>query len=132
MAKVNGVKVCESGELLDGGNGQRFSVMIDGRVAPAFVVRVEGKASGYLNRCRHVPVELDWDDGDFLDESGKLIICTTHGAAYDAATGACLGGPCGGQPLFGLDIDETAGAVYWRPSESILPLPNHFTSADKE
>jgi hypothetical protein len=31
----------------------------------------------------HVPDEMDWQEGKFLDRDRELIICSIHGATYD-------------------------------------------------
>jgi nitrite reductase/ring-hydroxylating ferredoxin subunit len=49
----------------------------------------------------------------FFDAEGRDLLCSTHGAAYDAATGHCLGGPCNGSPLVKLRLDERNGQVYF-------------------
>jgi nitrite reductase/ring-hydroxylating ferredoxin subunit len=56
--------ICAADAVADGGKGVRFP---SGPAAkpPRFVVRHGGKAYGYLNRCAHVPIELDWAEGEF-------------------------------------------------------------------
>ncbi len=105
-------RVCSVAELTEGGDGVRFEV--EGRSGPeaAFVVRSAGRPRAYLNRCRHVPVELDWLPGQFFDESGLYLVCSTHGAMYRASDGRCEGGPCGGRPLIALQVCESDGAVW--------------------
>jgi HAD superfamily hydrolase (TIGR01509 family) len=79
---------------------------------PAFLVRHRGGVRGYLNRCAHAPVELDWPEGRFFDETGLYLICATHGAMYRAEDGSCAGGPCHGRGLMTLDVREFAGQVW--------------------
>ena len=105
--------ICESAALVDSGRGVRFEVEYFGASAPAFVVRKNGKAHGYLNRCAHVAMELDWQEGVFFDFEGRDLLCSTHGATYDAATGRCIGGPCNGSPLVKLRLEERDGLVYF-------------------
>ena len=105
--------ICESAALQDAGRGVRFEVEYFGENAPAFVVRNQGKVVGYLNRCPHVASELDWQEGLFFDAEGRDLLCSTHGAAYDAATGRCIGGPCNGSPLVKLRLEERDGLVYF-------------------
>jgi nitrite reductase/ring-hydroxylating ferredoxin subunit len=105
--------ICESGALVDSGKGVRFEVEYFGRTAPAFVVRYAGHAHAYLNRCAHVAMELDWQDGVFFDLNGRDLLCSTHGAVYDARSGQCLGGPCNGSPLLKLRIQERDGNIYY-------------------
>ena len=105
--------ICESGALVDSGRGVRFEVEYFGETAPAFAVRYRGRVYGYLNRCAHVAMELDWQEGVFFDFDGRDLLCSTHGAVYEAATGRCLGGPCNGSPLVGLRLEEREGKVYF-------------------
>src|SRR3954467_95620 len=83
--------VCASAALLDAGKGVRFEVEYFGEPAPAFVVRHAGRVHGYLNRCAHVAMELDWQEGVFFDSDGRDLICSTHGTTYEAKTGRRFG-----------------------------------------
>ena len=105
--------ICASAALLDSGDGVRFEVTQDGELLPAFAVRYDGQVHAYLNRCAHMPMELDWKPGRFFDVEGLLLVCSTHGAMYAPDTGACLGGPCTGA-LVRLDVEERDGAVYMK------------------
>jgi len=106
--------ICTSSALQDAGIGLRFELNEPGRStpAPAFVVRWQGRVYGYLNRCGHIPVELDWQHGEFFDSSQQFLICATHGALYHPATGACLGGRCEGRGLRPLVVTERDGNIY--------------------
>ena len=105
--------ICASGALAEAGRGLRLEVEYFGERVPAFVVRKDGKAHGYLNRCAHVAMELDWQEGVFFAADGRDLLCSTHGAVYDAASGRCLGGPCDGAPLVKLRLEERDGKVYF-------------------
>jgi nitrite reductase/ring-hydroxylating ferredoxin subunit len=105
--------ICASGALAEAGRGVRFEVEYFGEPVPAFVVRKDGKAHGYVNRCAHVAMELDWQEGVFFDSTGRDLLCSTHGASYDASSGRCLGGPCDGKSLVKLRIEERDGNVYF-------------------
>ena len=105
--------ICPAGALVDSAKGVRFEVEYFGEPAPAFVVRKNGKAHGYLNRCAHVAMELDWQEGVFFDADGRDLLCSTHGAVYEARSGRCLGGPCNGTPLVKLRLEERNGQVYF-------------------
>lgn len=110
--------ICASTSLRDGGDGVRFQVAYQGREEPAFVIRYQGQVHGYLNRCSHVPVEIDWQEGKFFDYSGLYLICATHGALYAPETGACLGGRCNGKGLIPLKVLEHDDSVYLLEKES--------------
>lgn len=104
-------RVCPSDALAERGDGVRFEVAHRGGSLPAFVLRIEDRPVAYLNQCAHVPVELDWNPGRFLDDTGTVIVCATHGAVYDAADGACVGGPCHGRGLQQVPCREADGWV---------------------
>jgi nitrite reductase/ring-hydroxylating ferredoxin subunit len=110
--------ICASSDLAESGPGVRFEVSEAGRtsLAPAFVIRWQGNAYGYINRCGHIPVELDWQHGEFFDFGRQYLICATHGALYDPATGACLGGRCERRGLKALPVIERQGNVYYEES----------------
>jgi nitrite reductase/ring-hydroxylating ferredoxin subunit len=105
--------ICPSGALADSGRGVRFEVEYFGQPAPAFAVRYRGEVHAYLNRCAHVAMELDWQEGLFFDADGRDLLCSTHGAAYDARSGRCVGGPCNRSPLVKLRVEERDGQVYF-------------------
>ena len=88
--------ICAAHELAEQGRGVRF----------------DGIAHAFLNQCGHVPVELDWQEGEFFDDSRLYLICATHGALYHPASGACVGGRCAGRGLIPLPVVERDGHVY--------------------
>lgn len=104
--------ICASADLLDGGTAVRFSVVRHGVADAAFAVRFRGTAYAYFNRCAHVPVELDWQEGRFFDHSGLYLICSTHGALYAPESGHCLAGRCNGKGLEPLVVVERDGNIY--------------------
>ena len=94
--------ICTSSDLLEGGDGVRFDIELNGEAAPAFAIRHGGRVYAYLNRCAHIAMELDWKAGKFFDADSEYLICSTHGALYAPESGACRGGPCRGAALSGL------------------------------
>lgn len=105
--------ICDASALQDSGKGARFEVEYFGELAPAFVLRFRGRVYAYLNRCGHMPMEMDWREGEFFDLEGRDLICSTHGAMYEASSGKCLGGPCSGTPLVRLQVEERDGKVFY-------------------
>jgi nitrite reductase/ring-hydroxylating ferredoxin subunit len=105
--------ICGAEALADSGRGVRFEVEYFGQPAPAFAVRYRGRVHAYLNRCAHVAMELDWQEGMFFDPDGRDLLCSTHGATYDAQSGRCLGGPCNRAALVKLRVEERDGKVYF-------------------
>jgi nitrite reductase/ring-hydroxylating ferredoxin subunit len=113
--------LCASDALIEKGDAFVFDVSHFRYPATAFALRFEGKVVCYLNRCVHVPTELDWTPGKFLDSEREFIICSIHGAAYHPATGRCAGGPCGRGSLTMLKAEEHDGAVWWHPTRDTQP-----------
>jgi nitrite reductase/ring-hydroxylating ferredoxin subunit len=109
---VNRGLICTSHELVDGGRGVRFTVDRHGVSEQAFVVRFRGRVHAYLNRCAHVPVEMDWRQGEFFDHSGLYLTCATHGALYAPESGRCLGGRCNGKGLIAVSVIERDGCIF--------------------
>ena len=87
--------VCASDALAERGKAVVWDVVQWGRPARAFALRYEGRVVSYLKRCVHVPTEMDWQHGEFLDADRAFILCSIHGAAYEPQSGHCVAGPCG-------------------------------------
>jgi nitrite reductase/ring-hydroxylating ferredoxin subunit len=104
--------ICAASEVAELGRGVRFELERHGQPQPAFVIRYDSQPRAFLNQCGHVPVELDWQEGEFFDDSRHYLICATHGALYHPATGACVGGRCAGRGLIPLPVVERDGHVY--------------------
>ena len=104
--------ICAASALEECGLGVRFELQWAGEKTPAFVVRYDGAPVAYLNRCGHVPVEMDFNAGEFFELSGLYFVCATHGALYDPETGACRGGPCNGRGLHKLKVLERDGQIF--------------------
>lgn len=116
------VLVCDAAAVLEGGKGVRFAVHAFGHAATGFVVRYNGAVHAYLNRCAHVPIELDWAEGEFFESSGLYLMCATHGAIYVPETGYCAGGPCKGGRLRPIGVRDDGDKIYWQPDEFITTI----------
>ena len=113
--------LCASAELEEKGRAIVFDVLHFRQPARAFALRFDGRVVAYLNRCVHVPAEMDWQPGEFLDSEHEFIICSTHGAVYEPLTGRCAGGPCGRGRLTVIDVEERDGQVHWLPTRDLTP-----------
>ena len=71
-------------------NGARFSII---------VVNDRGTIRAYLNSCPHARLPLNWQEDKFFDLSGTYLLCASHGATFDVATGRCIRGPAVGRAL---------------------------------
>ncbi len=113
--------LCNSPDLVEGGQAVPFDVVYAGQTCRAFAVRYRGQVHAYLNRCTHVAMELDWQPNRVFDDSGQWLLCASHGAAYLPDTGQCAGGPCHGG-LVKITLSENGGLVYWHSAYNLKPL----------
>ncbi len=104
--------ICAGSQLVDSAGGVNFPLPEHGPNVTGFVVRYNGEVHGYLNQCAHVPVPLDWQEGDFFDLTRHYLICSTHGAHYEPSSGYCVMGPCKGKRLQKLNVVERDGNIY--------------------
>jgi nitrite reductase/ring-hydroxylating ferredoxin subunit len=114
--------LCASSALEERGRAWVWELMEYGRMQRAFALRFEGRVVAYLNRCVHVPTEMDWQPGEFLDMEKRWILCSIHGASYEPRDGRCVGGPCGRGRLRSVPVTELDGQVYWYPSRDLQPV----------
>jgi len=107
--------ICLAGELEEGARGVRFPI---GDAVNGFAIRFRGKVRAFVNRCPHMGTELDWQAGEFFEESGLYLVCSTHGALFEPLTGYCVAGPCRGASLEPLQVREREGRVTLDREES--------------
>jgi nitrite reductase/ring-hydroxylating ferredoxin subunit len=83
-----------------------------GRPREALVLRdADGALRAFLNRCEHLPIPLDGGSRQFLDATGTLLRCGTHGALFRREDGYCVHGPCRGRSLVALTLRVEEGWV---------------------
>ncbi len=95
------VRIAATAELTDG-KTVKFAFARDGVKVDGFAACFKGQVVAYENRCRHIPLTLDYADNRFFTPDGQLFICQTHGAVYEPLTGYCVHGPCQGASLTAL------------------------------
>lgn len=100
----DGKVVARTGELSDG-RTKKFHLDCRGEMIEGLLVGYEGAIFAYVNRCRHIPLSLDWMDNAFFTEDGRYLICANHGATYEPGTGECVWGPCFGAFLQAVPIE---------------------------
>jgi len=115
------VPLCNSADLAEGGDAVPFDVLYGGQTCRAFAIRFEGRAHAYLNRCTHVSMEMDWQPNRFFDDTGRWLLCGTHGAVYRPDSGECGGGPCRGG-LVKIVLSERDGVVHWHTDYNLQPV----------
>ena len=115
------IALCNTRDLVEGGRAVPFDVVYGGQTYRAFAIRFEGLAHAYLNRCAHIPMEMDFQPDQFFDDTGRWLVCATHGATYSPDTGACAGGPCR-SGLVKIDLSERDGVVHWHTAYNLHPV----------
>jgi nitrite reductase/ring-hydroxylating ferredoxin subunit len=114
------VPLCNSADLINSTLAVSFDVLYENRACSAFAVRYQEQVQAYLNRCAHVPMEMDYQPNHIFDNSGHWLMCATHGATYQPHTGACRSGPCRGG-LIKIGVSEEDGIVYWHTEPNLKP-----------
>ena len=112
--------IARVGELHPG-ETKKFILERDGQEIEAFLLNYGGELHAYVNRCRHVPMGLDWVENQFFTEDGRFVQCATHGAYYVPETGECVAGPPCGRSLVRVEIRIDGDAVL---AEWPGPLPD--------
>ena len=107
------IRLCASNELVEGQSRGFVLPQI-----PVLAVRRDGVPYLYENRCPHRGIALEWLPDQFLDSSGSLLQCATHGALFLIESGECVAGPCAGQGLRPLIGSEREGVI-WLHDETI-------------
>lgn len=101
------------------GESKKFMLPVRGAQEECFVINFHGEYHAYVNRCRHVPMAMDWIDNQFFAEQGRYLMCQTHNAYFEPASGECIAGPpstCG-KFLYRVPLEIDGGIIYARPPE---------------
>ena len=93
------------------GKSRKFTLRCRGESLEGFAFGFNGELHAYLNRCRHVPLPMDWLDNQFFSVDEKYLVCANHGALYEPTTGECVWGPCAGAWLQRVPLKVEAGTV---------------------
>jgi nitrite reductase/ring-hydroxylating ferredoxin subunit len=101
---------CAAADLLPG-TSTKFRLARGNRSIEGFIVHVDGGYHAYVNTCPHNGTPLDLWPNEFFADDGRTLICSTHGAYFEPATGRCIGGPCVGDALETLAIRREGDAI---------------------
>jgi len=114
------LELCRLADIPDGG-ARGFAVEGPDLAQRLVVVRRGGAVYGYVNSCPHVPSRLDFEPGEFLDESGTLLECQGHGARFRVEDGRCVEGPCEGEKLVPVPVSVSDGRIWLdRPGAAVV------------
>jgi len=102
--------VCRIDQIADPGS-RAFTLGEGDWPLRGFVVRRGSQVFGYVNRCPHAGHPLNFKPHQFLSADNAVILCSSHGALFDIADGACIAGPCQGRGLKQLALRVVEGVV---------------------
>jgi nitrite reductase/ring-hydroxylating ferredoxin subunit len=89
---------------------------IDGETASIIVDCGRTPLAAWHNCCPHQGRRLDYAPGKFLIDKGRLV-CAAHGATFQLEDGLCVAGPCRGEHLRRVHVEEDEdGALRLRTS----------------
>jgi len=83
------------------------------------VVRHGCAVHAYVNRCPHAGHPLNLSPDRFLTEDRQFLVCASHGALFELATGRCVAGPCAGASLTPLTVYVENRQVILDPTVNI-------------
>ena len=95
----NWMRICSLDELMQ----LKFSIF-DIKGTSIGLTLIDGSVVSILNYCPHAGGPLNMLPDRFFSRDGYLM-CTRHGAKFEARDGLCVAGPCTGDALneFGFD-----------------------------
>jgi nitrite reductase/ring-hydroxylating ferredoxin subunit len=95
---VHGTPLCRLADI-PVGDTKAFTLGEGDWPLRGLLVRVGDTVHAYVNRCPHAGHQLSFRPDRFLTPDKSLILCQSHGALFDKASGLCVGGPCPGESL---------------------------------
>ena len=81
-------------------------------VGEVIVVRQGVVIHGYLNRCPHLGIGLNFQPDVFMDFTQRYLLCANHGALFRVENGFCFRGPCQGQSLKTVPLSVENGVIW--------------------
>ncbi len=104
------VALCAENDIAEPG-ARSFVLQIGEAFFHGFVVRKDGQAAGWVDRCPHAGFPLAMELDRYLTGDGELILCGWHGAVFEPISGACVGGPCAGGRLTPWPVEVRDGII---------------------
>lgn len=98
-------------EQLPHGASKKFLLRCGRQTLQGFAIGFHGDVYAYVNRCRHIPITMDWVDNQFFSEDARYLVCANHGAVYEPTSGECHWGPCFGAALQRIPLEVNDGTI---------------------
>jgi nitrite reductase/ring-hydroxylating ferredoxin subunit len=115
--------LCRVADLADPG-ARAFTVGTGDWPLRGFLVRRGNAVQAFVNHCPHQGHPLNLMPDAFLTPDRRLILCSSHGALFEIATGLCVAGPCAGQALRRIPILIELGLVLLGEGAESLASPD--------
>ncbi|MCB1546353.1 MAG: Rieske 2Fe-2S domain-containing protein [Hyphomicrobiaceae bacterium] len=106
-----GRQLCRVEELAETGARGVDLEDSEGRLLPLVIVRGDDGLRCYVNVCPHQGTPLETFPDRFLDQHGRHLVCSTHGARFRVSDGVCVVGPCKGARLIAFPVRCEGGSV---------------------
>ncbi len=90
-----------------------FDIETDQGPFGLFIIRQDEQVYAYKNQCPHLGIPLNWQPNEFMSLDGVNIQCSTHGALFTLEDGHCIIGPCAGENLNHLTLEQRDDNEVW-------------------
>ncbi|MDX1581911.1 MAG: Rieske 2Fe-2S domain-containing protein, partial [Alphaproteobacteria bacterium] len=104
-APPRGTVLCRVSDLADG-EAKTFVYREDTFRFEMFAQRWGDAVFVYRNSCPHARLPLNMQPDRFLDLEGRHLFCANHGAFFRVQDGYCIKGPCKGDYLRPILIEQ--------------------------
>jgi nitrite reductase/ring-hydroxylating ferredoxin subunit len=98
-------------EDIEGGSAKELSFRAGTNIYDIFIQRQGNDVFAYVNCCPHTGMPLNMEQGQFMEKSGRYLMCHSHGALFQLSDGLCVAGPCNGASLQSVDIQIENGKI---------------------
>lgn len=92
---------------------REFKVETEQGQLDLFLIRQDDQVHAYKNQCPHLEIPLNWQPDQFMSVDGINIQCSTHGALFTIDKGNCIIGPCAGENLRVLTLEQRDDDEVW-------------------
>ncbi len=109
-------KICDITVLQDQ-EAQEFCMAVQQQQKDGFVFAFAGQYFAYENSCPHTGANLNWQPAQFFSLDGLYLQCSLHGALFEPQTGLCVRGPCRGQRLKKIELEQQDNGLYVKQTD---------------
>ena len=104
--------ICST-HALSTGSIKSFNIELQGKdTLELLIFQHDNLTYAYKNSCPHLGIPLNWQPDTFLSRDNAHIQCSTHGALFTFEKGHCILGPCAGDALTPLTIEQRDNEVW--------------------